>query len=84
MLIQGAAGGVGQLAVLIARSCGAHVLGTASPQDQAYRAELRVDGPIDFTKENAADIVRGVDVVLDLVGGRSGSPRCQQSAMAGC
>lgn len=72
VLIQGAAGGVGHFAVQIAKSRGAHVIGTASPEDQAYIVELGVDEPVDFTQQDAGETVRGVDVVLDLVGGKVG------------
>jgi len=72
VLIQGAAGGVGHLAVQIAKGHGAHVIGTAGAEDQAYLAQLGVDEPIDYTRQDAAETVRGVDVVLDLVGGTTG------------
>jgi NADPH:quinone reductase-like Zn-dependent oxidoreductase len=72
VLIHGAAGGVGHLAVQIAKGRGAYVIGTARPDDQGYLAELGVDEPIDFTTQDAAETVRDVDVVLDLVGGKTG------------
>jgi len=72
VLIQAAAGGVGNLAVQIAKHAGAYVIGTAGPGDQAFLAELGVDQPIDYTRTNVADDVVGVDVVLDLVGGAVG------------
>ena len=72
VLIQAAAGGVGNLAVQIAKHAGAFVIGTAGPGDQAFLAELGVDQPIDYTRTNVADEVTGVDVVLDLVGGAAG------------
>ncbi|MFI9081450.1 NADP-dependent oxidoreductase [Streptomyces sioyaensis] len=70
VLIQGAAGGVGHLAVQIAKSLGAYVLGTCEAKDVAFLRALGVDEPIDFTQQDVAAIVRDVDVVLDLVGGR--------------
>jgi len=72
VLIQAAAGGVGNLAVQIAKHAGASVIGTAGTRDQAFLAELGVDQPIDYTTTNVADEVTGVDVVLDLVGGKVG------------
>jgi NADPH:quinone reductase-like Zn-dependent oxidoreductase len=72
VLIQAAAGGVGNLAVQIAKHAGAYVIGTAAPGDQAFLAELGVDQPIDYTSTNVADEVTDVDVVLDLVGGGVG------------
>jgi NADPH:quinone reductase-like Zn-dependent oxidoreductase len=72
VLIQAAAGSVGNLAVQIAKLVGAYVIGTAGPADQAFLTELGVDQPIDYTKTNFADEVSDVDVVLDLVGGPVG------------
>ena len=72
VLIQAAAGGVGNLAVQIAKHAGAYVIGTAATRDQAFLAELGVDQPIDYTKANVAGEVTDVDVVLDLVGGAIG------------
>jgi NADPH:quinone reductase-like Zn-dependent oxidoreductase len=72
VLVQAAAGGVGNLAVQIAKQAGAYVIGTAGPGDQAFLAELGVDQPIDYTSGNIADQVAGADVVLDLVGGAVG------------
>jgi NADPH:quinone reductase-like Zn-dependent oxidoreductase len=71
VLIQGAAGGVGHLAVQIAKGEGAYVIGTAGAKDQAYLKELGVDEPIDHTSQNPAESVRDVDVALDLVGGKT-------------
>jgi NADPH:quinone reductase-like Zn-dependent oxidoreductase len=71
VLIQGAAGGVGHLAVQIAKHLGAYVVGTAGPQEQQYLRQLGVDEPIDYTRPEAKNI-RGVDIVLDLVGGKTG------------
>jgi NADPH:quinone reductase-like Zn-dependent oxidoreductase len=73
VVIQAAAGGVGSLAVQIAKQAGAFVIGTAGPADQAYLAELGVDQPIDYTSVNLADEVGDADVVLDLVGGAAGA-----------
>ncbi|HXZ64405.1 MAG TPA: NADP-dependent oxidoreductase [Streptosporangiaceae bacterium] len=72
VLIQGAAGGVGSLAVQIARQAGAYVIGTAGPQDQDFLAELGVNQPIDHSHHRVTDEVADVDVVLDLVGGEVG------------
>ncbi len=72
VLIQAAAGGVGTLAVQIAKHAGAFVIGTAGPGDQAFLAELGVDQPIDYTSTDIADEVTDIDVVLDLVGGAVG------------
>jgi NADPH:quinone reductase-like Zn-dependent oxidoreductase len=71
VLIQAAAGGVGHLAVQIAKSRGAYVIGTDAPQHQDHLKQIGVDEPVDYTRQDVASTVRDVDVVLDLVGGRT-------------
>ena len=70
VLIHAAAGGVGHLAVQIAKARGAHVIGTASGSKQGFLAELGADQTIDYTEANFEDeIDEPVDLVVDLVGG---------------
>jgi NADPH:quinone reductase-like Zn-dependent oxidoreductase len=71
VLILAAAGGVGHLAVQIAKSRGAYVIGTASAAKHELLAELGVDEAIDYTSEAVEDRVGDVDVVVDLVGDES-------------
>ncbi|MCX5207400.1 NADP-dependent oxidoreductase [Streptomyces sp. NBC_00237] len=74
VLVHAAAGGVGSLAVQIARALGAEVIGTASERNHAYLRELGAipvaygDGLEERVREVAPD---GVDAVLDLVGGEA-------------
>lgn len=72
VLIHAAAGGVGHLAVQIARARGAYVIGTARAVHHDFLRELGVDEPIDYTAVDVGASVRDVDVVLDLVGGENG------------
>jgi NADPH:quinone reductase-like Zn-dependent oxidoreductase len=72
VLIHAAAGGVGHLAVQIAKSRGAYVIGTARADEHAFLADLGIDESIDYTSEDVGATVRDVDVVLDLVGGQTG------------
>jgi NADPH:quinone reductase-like Zn-dependent oxidoreductase len=72
VLILAAAGGVGHLAVQIARSRGAYVIGTASRAKHAFLEQLGANETIDYTSEAVEDAVSNVDVVLDLVGGETG------------
>jgi NADPH:quinone reductase-like Zn-dependent oxidoreductase len=72
VLILGAAGGVGHLAVQLAKARGAHVTGTASSAKHPFLAELGADEAIDYTTETFEERVRDADVVLDLVGGETG------------
>lgn len=72
VLIHGAAGGVGSLAVQIARSLGARVIGTASEGNHARLRELGAE-PVAYGEGTAARVralaPEGVDVVADFVGG---------------
>ena len=71
VLILAAAGGVGHLAVQIAKARGAHVIGTASLAKHPFLFELGADEAIDYTSAAVEERVRDVDAVLDLVGGES-------------
>jgi NADPH:quinone reductase-like Zn-dependent oxidoreductase len=69
VLIHAAAGGVGHLAVQIAKARGAHVIGTASAVNHGLVRRLGADEVIDYRSEDFESVVSGVDVVLDPVGG---------------
>ncbi|WP_410600129.1 NADP-dependent oxidoreductase [Amycolatopsis sp. lyj-90] len=69
VLIDAAAGGVGHLAVQVAKARGAYVLGTASAGKHGFLRELGVDEPIDYHDETAT--ASDVDVVFGLVGEQS-------------
>lgn len=68
VLIHGAAGGVGSLAVQLAREVGARVFGTGRADDRGTALELGVDTFMDLHAERLEDIGE-VDVVLDVIGG---------------
>lgn len=69
VLIHAAAGGVGHLAVQIAKARGAHVIGTASRAKHDLLHDLGIDETVDYRAERFEDVVDPVDVVLDLIGG---------------
>jgi NADPH:quinone reductase-like Zn-dependent oxidoreductase len=69
VLIHAAAGGVGHLAVQIAKARGAHVTGTASTGNHELLRTLGADELIDYRAADFTETVRDVDVVLDCVGG---------------
>lgn len=69
ILITGAAGGVGSMAVQFAKAKGAYVIGTASGRNENYVRDLGADEFVDYTKENFEEAVKNVDVVFDTVGG---------------
>ncbi len=72
VLVLAAAGGVGHIAVQIAKARGAYVIGTARTAKHSFLAELGADETIDYTSEAVGERVRDVDVILDLVGGETG------------
>ncbi|MFY0727260.1 NADP-dependent oxidoreductase [Pseudomonas sp. NFX15] len=69
VLIHAAAGGVGSMAVQIAKYLGAEVYATASAHNHAYLKNLGADYVVDYTTQAFEELVSDVDVVLDLVGG---------------
>jgi NADPH:quinone reductase-like Zn-dependent oxidoreductase len=68
VLITGASGGVGTIAVQAAKARGAYVIGTASGRRAEFLKSLGVDEFIDYTQGNFEDKVQDVDVVIDTVG----------------
>ncbi|WP_427127975.1 NADP-dependent oxidoreductase (plasmid) [Priestia megaterium] len=69
VLVNGAAGGVGHLAVQLAKWKGAHVIAVASGKHSSFLRELGADEFIDYTKSPPEDIAHDVDLVLDTLGG---------------
>jgi NADPH:quinone reductase-like Zn-dependent oxidoreductase len=68
VLIHGAAGGVGSIAVQLAREAGAHVTGTGRADDRAVALDLGAHAFLDLDTD---DLTRAgeVDVVFDVIGG---------------
>ncbi|MDO0909642.1 NADP-dependent oxidoreductase [Streptomyces sp. DT2A-34] len=71
VLIHAAAGGVGHVAVQIAKARGAYVIGTASAGKHAFLRSLGADELIDYRETDFAEAVKDVDVVLDTLGGET-------------
>ncbi|WP_455568568.1 NADP-dependent oxidoreductase [Streptomyces netropsis] len=69
VLILGAAGGTGHLAVQIAKARGAYVIGTARAEKHAFVRGFGADEIVDYTTTDVGAAVRDVDVLLDLVAG---------------
>jgi len=69
VLVNGAAGGVGHLAVQLAKWQGAHVIAVASGGHEVLLRELGAAEFIDYTKTPAEDVAHDVDVVLDTLSG---------------
>jgi putative PIG3 family NAD(P)H quinone oxidoreductase len=76
LLVHGGAGGIGTTAIQVAKAFGARVLTTAAgPEHCARLHQLGADRAIDYLREDFVAVVKevtggkGVDVILDIVGG---------------
>ncbi|MFD7245076.1 NADP-dependent oxidoreductase [Streptomyces massasporeus] len=69
VLIHAAAGGVGHVAVQIAKARGAYVIGTASAGKHEFLRGIGVDETIDYRETDVTEAVKDADVVLDTIGG---------------
>ncbi|HET8935300.1 MAG TPA: NADP-dependent oxidoreductase [Polyangiales bacterium] len=69
VLIHGGSGGVGHMAVQLAKAKGAHVSTTVGADKVEFARELGADEVIDYISQRFEDVVEPVDVVLDLIGG---------------
>lgn len=71
VLIHAAAGGVGHLAVQLAKERGAHVTGTASAPKHDFLRELGADACVDYRSQDFTAAGEPYDVVLDTLGGET-------------
>jgi NADPH:quinone reductase-like Zn-dependent oxidoreductase len=71
VLIHGAAGGVGHLAVQFAKWRGAYIIATAGEQDVDWVKNLGADRVIDYKNELFENEVGNVDLVYDLIAGET-------------
>ncbi|TPN45331.1 MULTISPECIES: NADP-dependent oxidoreductase [unclassified Mesorhizobium] len=69
VLVHAGAGGVGHLAVQIAKARGAYVIATASPNKLDFVRKLGADEVIDYTKRDFTSQISDIDLVLEPVGG---------------
>lgn len=75
LLIHGGAGGIGSVAIQLAKHLGVYVIATARGEDAEFVRGLGADEVIDYKTQSFIDLVRGVDAVFDMVGGEV----CKQS-----
>lgn len=69
LLITNSSGGVGSLAVQLAKSAGAHVTAMASAHNEHYVRGLGADVVIDYNRQPFEKVAYDMDVVFDTVGG---------------
>ena len=71
VLIHGCAGGVGHIAVQLAKWKGAHVIATASGKDLDFVRSLGADQVVDYKTERFEDVAHDIDMVYDTQGGET-------------
>nr|WP_315425667.1 NADP-dependent oxidoreductase [uncultured Albidiferax sp.] len=69
VLVHAASGGVGSLAVQLAKSHGAYVVATTSGKNKALVQSLGADEVVDYQTQDFAKVVSDMDVVFDTLGG---------------
>jgi NADPH:quinone reductase-like Zn-dependent oxidoreductase len=71
ILIHGGAGGIGSIAIQLAKNLGAYVATTVSTSDKQFVQELGTDIVIDYKTQTFEDLVHEYDAVFDTVGGET-------------
>jgi NADPH:quinone reductase-like Zn-dependent oxidoreductase len=71
ILIHGGAGGIGSIAIRLAKHLGAYVATTVKSDDKEYVQQLGADEILDYTTQSFKDILQDYDAVLDTVGGET-------------
>ena len=71
VLIHAAAGGVGHMAVQLAKSQGVHVIGTASGSNEGFLRNLGVDEFVNYRETRFEEELDDVDLVVDAIGGET-------------
>jgi NADPH:quinone reductase-like Zn-dependent oxidoreductase len=74
VLVNGAAGGTGHIAVQLAKARGARVIGVASGRHEAFLHALGVDAFVDYTTTSLKQVAPEVDVAIDTVGTMGENP----------
>lgn len=68
VLVVGASGAVGSVAVQVAKADGAEVTGVCGPRDQELATSFGADHVIDYTREDFTDGTHRFDVIIDVFG----------------
>jgi NADPH:quinone reductase-like Zn-dependent oxidoreductase len=71
ILIHGGAGGIGSIAIQIAKHIGAYVATTAAAASMEYVKQLGADEIIDYKAQKFEELVHDFDAVFDTVGGET-------------
>ena len=65
VLVHGAAGGIGNLALQFAKAYGAYVIGTASAHNAQFLKALGADEVINYNTQKFEEVVRAIDIVFN-------------------
>ena len=68
ILINGGAGGIGHIAIQVAKATGAYVATTVGTDDVPFAKELGADQVIDYKTQKFEDVLKDYDAVFDTVG----------------
>jgi NADPH:quinone reductase-like Zn-dependent oxidoreductase len=71
VLIHGAAGNVGAYAVQFARRAGLRIIATGAAKDLEFLRRLGAETLVNYEADRFEEMARGVDAVIDLVGGET-------------
>ena len=71
ILIHGGAGGIGSIAIQLAKYLGAYITTTVSTNDKQFVQELGANQVIDYKTQNFEDILNDYDAVFDTIGGET-------------
>ena len=71
ILIHGGAGGIGSIAIQLAKNLGAYVATTVSTNDKQFVQDLGADEVIDYKTQTFEDLLHDYDAVFDTVGGET-------------
>jgi NADPH:quinone reductase-like Zn-dependent oxidoreductase len=71
ILIHGGAGGIGSVAIQLAKHLGAYVATTVSTNDKQFAKELGADEIIDYKTQSFEELIRDYDAAFDTVGGET-------------
>jgi NADPH:quinone reductase-like Zn-dependent oxidoreductase len=71
ILIHGGAGGIGSMAIQLAKHLGAYVTTTVSSNDKKFVKDLGVDEVIDYKAQKFEDLLHDYDAVFDTIGGET-------------
>ncbi len=84
ILITSSSGGVGSMAVQLAKSKSAHVTGMASGRNEDFVRSLGVDEFVNYEKQAFDEVVKDMDVVFDTVGGDTFQKAFRTLKKGGC